>query len=175
MQWRTICVTECIDQSAMLKVFVQEWVCVKLDGDTARGDISRPPSHRHRSRPRLQSRSRGPNLLGASLGHASCLTEDPTSGAFDLWDGMTLPGIFHAHSDPQGDDGPQVHTSPFSGKDGTGPCVPPCSLIDLPHHILACPESWVCHQNVCDHSHRLKLLGLCSRIVCFFFNHLVDC
>ena len=93
-----IWVTDPGDHSEMLKAFVQEWVRVNLDGDTAREYFSCSASQRLLSRPMSQSTTCGPNLLGASLDPSSCATEDPSSGVFDLWDDMTLPEIFQRKS-----------------------------------------------------------------------------
>ena len=70
------------------------------DGETVHNEFSRSPSQRHRSRPRLQ-----PPF--ANIDHPSNTTEDPSSGAFALWDDLTAHEIYQECTDPFGLYGPQ--------------------------------------------------------------------
>ena len=74
-------------------------VRVNRDGGTGREYFSWSPSQHHRSRPGLQSGTGDPHPLDANLDHPSKTTEVLSSGAFDLWDDLTIPEIC---SDPLG-------------------------------------------------------------------------
>ena len=73
--------------------------------------LAKTPSQGHRSRTSLQSRTRGPNRLDASLDSPSFSAEVHSRSTCDLLDDATLLDHLSENRDPLGADGPQVQVA----------------------------------------------------------------
>ena len=78
VQWRATWEPDPVDHSAMISVFVEQWVRVPPCGRPD-GGLSQSLGQRHRSRPRLQSPD-------STLDLSSNATGTSTGTSYDLWD-----------------------------------------------------------------------------------------